>query len=38
MKGEEIRCAKDILLDMCDPISSFSDPAVESCLYFTDEG
>ena len=29
MKGEKIIGAKDILLDICDLISSFNDPAVE---------
>lgn len=37
MKGEKITVAKDIILDICDLISSFSDPAVELSLYFTDE-
>lgn len=37
MKGEKSTCAKDILLDTCDSISSFSDPAVELSLCFTDE-
>ena len=37
MKGEETMCPKDTLLDQCDLISSFNDPAMEFCSYLTDE-
>lgn len=37
MKGEERMCPKDRLLDKCDLISSFEDPAIEFCSYLTDE-
>lgn len=37
MKGEETMCPKDTLLDKCDLISSFNDPAMEFCSYLTDE-
>lgn len=37
MKGEEMICPKDTLLDKCDLISSFNDPAMEFCSDFTEE-